>query len=335
MSIQPLVSVVMPYYNAEEFIFEAIESILNQSYDNIEVLLINDHSSDSSQEIVDRFVRDHNNIRNLLNESNVGLAASINKAIGAAKGEFIARMDADDIMTSDRIEKQVSFLMNHPEIDVVGGSLQYFGQSSFYNAFPTDHDSCMAQLCFSVCFGHPSVMFRTEIFSDPDNLYVESLSQYSEDYDLWCKLSIKYQFANLKDTLVKYRTYPLGVKTEAEALRRRNSRAIREKYLKANFKDYNTEYYELHHRISRYTIDNVNAIKQAKQYLDYLLSLDSDLNDRALRRMVAKVFFELCYTKIYLGRSVHWIYLKSFYWRSYLPSILTYGKFVYKTLVLR
>jgi hypothetical protein len=125
------------------------------------------------------------------------------------------------------------------------------------------------------------------------------------------------------------------VKTEAEALRRRNSRAIREKYLKTNFKDYNTEYYELHHRISRYTIDNVNAIKQAKQYLDYLLSLDSDLNDRALRRMVAKVFFELCYTKIYLGRSVHWIYLKSFYWRSYPPSILTYGKFVYKTLVLR
>ena len=335
MNSKPLVSVVMAYYNTEEFIVESIQSILDQSYENIEVILINDGSSDSSQEIVDKLATDHKVIRNLRNEANSGLAASVNKAIREAKGEFIARMDADDIMSPDRIEKQVSFLLNHAEIDVLGGSLQYFGESTFYNTFPTDHDSCRAQLCFSVCFGHPSVMFRAEIFKDRDNFYVESLSQYSEDYDLWCRLSFKYQFANLKDTLVTYRTYPTNVKNEAEFQRRRNSIAIREKYLKDIFKEYNTDFYELHHQISRYTIDKLNDIKKSKRYLDYLLSLDSEISKKALRGMVAKVFFELCYSKIYLGRNIHWTYLKSCYWRFYLPSILIYGKFIYKTLIKR
>ena len=122
----PKVSVVMPAYNAEKYIGEAIESILNQTFRNFEFIIINDGSVDRTKEIIQEY--DDPRIVLLENDKNSGIVVTLNKGVDAATGEYIARMDADDIALSNRIEQQVMFLNTHRNIGVVGSALQIFGE---------------------------------------------------------------------------------------------------------------------------------------------------------------------------------------------------------------
>ncbi len=215
----------MPAYNASSYIVEACNSLLNQSYTNLEVIVVDDASTDGTIAKLDT-IKDPR-ICLLLNTENKGLAASLNTAIRHAKGEYLARMDADDICYPDRINKQVEFLENNPNVSLLGTGLQYFNFSSFKNYFPENHESCKTKLLFNVCFGHSSLMFRRKVFANNNNLYNPGLRQYSEDYELYSRLIDQFYFANLPRMLVRYRTFETSVKSEAVKLRKSNSRAVR------------------------------------------------------------------------------------------------------------
>ena len=119
MSINlPLVSVLMPVYNSKNYIEESINSILSQTYKNIEIILINDGCNDGTEIILKAFSKSHSNIK-LYNQDNIGYCNSINNGIQYCSGEYIARMDADDIMIFNRIEKQVNYLLNHTQISIL------------------------------------------------------------------------------------------------------------------------------------------------------------------------------------------------------------------------
>lgn len=204
-NITPKVTVLMPVYNAEAFLAEAIESILKQTYRDFEFLIINDGSSDKSESIIKRYASLDRRIR-LISRENKKLIATLNEGIEKAKGEYIARMDADDISTRDRLKIEVEYLDKHPEVALVGSNYTIIderGKSLVTTNVFTHPDDL--RLCLITCnqYGHGSTMFRKSI--------VEKLGKYDmqalhiEDYDLWIRISQKYQVANIEKPLYKWR----------------------------------------------------------------------------------------------------------------------------------
>jgi glycosyltransferase involved in cell wall biosynthesis len=140
----PRISVVMSVYNGEKYLRQAIESILQQTYTDFEFIIIDDGSTDSSREIIQSY--DDKRIRLVINEQNIGLTKSLNKGIRLAKGEFIARMDADDISLPQRFEKQVAYLDSHPEVGVLGtyaNIIDHRGKIINNIIFPTEHETIL------------------------------------------------------------------------------------------------------------------------------------------------------------------------------------------------
>ena len=121
MNKKPLISVIMPVYNAANFLPQAIESILNQTYSHFEFIIIDDASKDNSWKIIKQYARKDNRIHAFKNHINLGVSLTSNIGISKAKGKYLVRMDADDISFSDRIEKELKFLLNNPSVVAVGG----------------------------------------------------------------------------------------------------------------------------------------------------------------------------------------------------------------------
>ena len=202
----PLVSVVMPVYNGERYLREAIDSILNQTYTNFEFIIINDGSTDKSEQIVLSYT--DSRIRYLVNEKNSGICITLNKGLDAAQGKFIARMDCDDISMPDRVQKQVDFLEKNTDVGIVGSDVIVFGEGleEQYFDFVHDKDGCKAGLIFNTCFAHPSVMFRRDILIE-NNLHYNDEFRGIEDYELWWRMSQFTELINIPEPLLRYRKH--------------------------------------------------------------------------------------------------------------------------------
>ncbi|AUR51584.1 glycosyltransferase family 2 protein [Aquella oligotrophica] len=205
----PLVSVVMPVYNAEKYVAEAVESILNQSYTNFEFIIIDDCSTDNSFEILKRYRNSDNRIKLFHNETNCKLPTTLNLAIDHAVGKYILRMDADDISLPDRLVKQVEFMEANPEIGVSGTWYNVFDDGMekmlYHEQKPLEHDMILIYMnLLDNPIGHPTVILRREILKN--NHYPEDMRNNAEDYSLWLTLSQKgIKFANLPEYTLSYR----------------------------------------------------------------------------------------------------------------------------------
>lgn len=334
---QPLVSVLMPVFNAADHVAEALKSILQQDYRELEIIIVNDACTDNTLEIIHRLA--DSRVKILHNPANSGLAASLNLAIQSASGEYLARMDADDIAHRLRISKQVAFMNAHPDVDVLGTAMQYFGASRYLNYFPESHQACKAQLLFNVCFGHPTVMFRKRVFGQPSNLYNPELRQYSEEYELWCRLVNKFTFHNLKEVLLFYRTYPLSEKVFAEQKRLNNTVAIRTKFLTDQLGFFDQPFIDLHNkaasmqdRISYQELKEIN-----KWFNDLVQRNESKLafDPQALKQILAIWFFEICYKNAGITKPVMFQFFFSGWTDYYKPDIKLMSKFIVKHLIRR
>jgi len=200
---RPLVSVILPVYNAEAYIVESIESMLNQTYENIELILINDGSTDSSLEIM----QSYNDARiEIISRENRGLIASLNEGIKKAKGKYIARMDADDISLSQRLQKQVVFMENSPEIGICGTAVIMFGEGIQEKVWRLSlEDECIkTELLFSSALAHPTVMMK-KVLIDEYQLFYDAGFKHAEDFELWTRFAEHSSLANLPEPLLKYR----------------------------------------------------------------------------------------------------------------------------------
>lgn len=197
------VSVIMPVYNAEKFLKEAIDSILVQTFSSFELLVIDDGSTDDSCKIILGYK--DSRIRFLRNEKNIGLIHTLNKGINESKGEYIARMDADDVSRADRMLKQVYFLESNPSYGMVGSWCSIINSSKKIE-YHTSHASLQFALLNYCCFVHPSVMLRKSVLTE-NQLSFDSHFVHSEDYELWTRLLTKTKAANLPDYLLSYREH--------------------------------------------------------------------------------------------------------------------------------
>jgi len=203
---QPKITVLMPVFNAENDLHDAIESILSQSFGDFELLIIDDGSSDNSLEIIHSFKDDR--IRLERNERNLGLVATLNKGIELAKGVFIARMDADDISLGGRFFQQMQ-LLEESNADIVGCHFDVIDKGGNFLRnirVPLNPEEFTVCLANTVPFAHGSVMIRKSFLTENDLTYGPGL--YSEDYDLWMRMYEKGAiFRNCDSTLFSYRDY--------------------------------------------------------------------------------------------------------------------------------
>jgi glycosyltransferase involved in cell wall biosynthesis len=205
---KPLVSVLMAVYNGEKFLREAIESILNQTYTNFEFLIVNDGSTDLTEEIILSY--SDSRIRYIKNETNLKLITSLNKGLDLANGKYIARMDADDISLPNRLEKQVVFLEDNQEIGVLGTCVRTIGLENNYEVhFKQGHDQIRFELFFHNYLHHPTVMLRSDLIKK-NKIYYENYL-HAEDYALWVKLTEFTKIDILPEILVNYRIHESNI----------------------------------------------------------------------------------------------------------------------------
>lgn len=206
-SYKPKVTVLMSVYNGEKYLHEAINSILNQTFKDFKFLIINDGSTDSSKNII--LSCNDPRIRLLDNEKNMGLTRSLNKGLKVAKGEYIARMDADDISTPDRLEKQVTYMDTHREKALLGGGTMVInseGNTITCWHYPTEPGLLRWSLLFGNQFIHSTVMLRSTLLR-AHKLTYDCTLVYAQDYDLWQKISQFSSVVNLADVVIHRRKH--------------------------------------------------------------------------------------------------------------------------------
>ena len=208
----PLISVVMPVYNSETYLQESANSILNQTYTNFEFIVINDGSTDRSLDILTEYLRKDNRIA-IINQQNSGLSNSLNRGIELSRSNLIARMDADDIAEPTRLEEQVNFIDQNPQVVVLGTAFLLFGGNieSKIVTMPATNKTIRKNLPFRFCLCHPTVMFRRKTIVDAGGYQGTGPCQ---DLELWLRLSRNktLQFANLEEPLLKYRIHQDQIK---------------------------------------------------------------------------------------------------------------------------
>ena len=200
----PKVSVVIPLYNAEKYVRSAVESILNQTFTDFELIIINDAATDSSRKIVGE-IKD-SRIKIVDHIKNQGLVQSLNHGFSLTTGQYIARMDHDDISRPDRLEKQVRFLDEHPNISMVGTWFKYIDKDTVIKSPPSSDEIRYFSL-YNSPFGHPTVMIRKSSLPFTSGPY-DSDYYMAEDYELWCRLIDSGETANIPEVLLDYRIHP-------------------------------------------------------------------------------------------------------------------------------
>lgn len=199
------ISVIMGIYNCEATLGAAIESILAQTYTDYELIMCDDGSTDGTYALALAYAEKHSNIKLLKNEKNMRLAYSLNRCLSVAEGEYIARMDADDLSCPERFEKQVAFLDAHQEIDLLGTSLTIKdGDKLLYNRI-YECDPIKSVFLTSSPFAHPTIMMRKSVLDALGGYRVSPETMRCEDLDLWFRFAIAgYKGVNLPDPLYLY-----------------------------------------------------------------------------------------------------------------------------------
>ena len=201
MNKEPLVSVIMSEYNTDEKLLkDSIESIINQTYKNFELILIDDCGKNNLEDIVNKF--DDPRINIYKNERNMGLVYSLNKALKYSKGKYIARMDTDDYSLKDRLKIQVDFMEEHPDIDLISSNMEYYDGDKVWGRTYGEGEITREKLLKGSPIAHPTVMAKREVMNN-----VGGYPDYKrcEDYAMWIELSVNnYKMYKILDVLLRY-----------------------------------------------------------------------------------------------------------------------------------
>ncbi len=214
----------MPVYNGEKYLEDSIASVLSQTFTNFEFIIINDGSSDKSLFIIQSYQFKDNRIV-VVDRENKGLVSSLNEGVSIAKGEYIARMDQDDICFPDRLKRQLKFLSDNQNIDVCGTWAEVFGYGEGILKMPKTDAEIKVYMLSNPGFVHPSVLGRKSFFTD---LKYDQKYTSAEDYDLWVRGFDKYCYANIPLPLIYYREHNSQTNSAEQRVK---ARQIRARYL--------------------------------------------------------------------------------------------------------
>ena len=313
-----MVTVLLPVYNAEAYIADAIQSIICQTFGDFELLIINDGSSDRSLEIINSF--DDKRIRIINNETNIKLIATLNKGIDLAGGKYIVRMDADDINLPQRLQKQVDFMEANPNVGVSGSWFETFGTHEQVVKYPEKDEDIRIMMLYQTPFCHPSIIFRKEVFEKYNIRFLPEFI-HAEDYEVWVRLSEYTQFANIPEVLLKYRMHEKSVSASHQDVQLRNTiKIVNVVFEKAGVQMNDRELmYFREIAYSNFTAEKA-LVLEAEKILTKLIRANQKtqfLPEHALRKFVSEKWFHLCYNTTSLGS---WVY--NYFYQSSLSGLM-------------
>lgn len=313
---QPLVSVIIPLYNSFKFLDYSLRSIINQTYDNLEIIIIDDSKNDDgSSELIASFK--DSRIKYVRNKRRLGLVKSLNLGINLSSGNFIARMDGDDISHSERIERQVKYLNEHSDIGIISCNSYLINESNKVIGVidhPYNDIDIKVKMFFDCAFVHPGVMIRRSLL---DKESYDDRFFCAEDYELWSRCMNLTNFHNLKERLVKYRVL--------------NSSAYHSQLNRiCNDLDYYYKYRNVMFDIfyNTWSFYNKNSIAYINNYLDIMYPRNNpvSLKDREFFLLQCKkIILEKFPNNKYINRCIgfKWlIWSKKTFWKTHNMSLL-------------
>lgn len=226
--MNPLISVIMPVYNCEPYVGDAVQSILRQTFEDFELIIIDDASTDRTLQII-KDIHDER-ITIIEKPQNTGYTNSLNLGLQLARGKYIARMDGDDVSLPERFKKQVDFFQTNPEIVLCGSWIETLDGKRLIR-LPVRHDEIGIAFLEINPFAHSAVMFKKEIMEENGLSYHSDLEP-AEDYALWIEFFKLGQVANLPEVLVRYREFAQQVSVLRKDTQENNSQKIRNNLLK-------------------------------------------------------------------------------------------------------
>ena len=225
---RPLISVIMSVYNEEAFLGEAINSILAQTIQDFELIIVDDCSNDRTGEILNGYADPRIHI--IKNQENRGLTANLNRALEEAGGIYIARMDGDDIAHKDRFEKELNYLESHPELQLISCRTETFGNEQLSSDIQGEPEYLRCRMLVRPVLAHPGFMVRGEVFRELGFRYDESFRQ-AQDYELAARLSRTYAIGICPEILLSYRAHKGQVSQKAGGSQFKNADRVRERLL--------------------------------------------------------------------------------------------------------
>lgn len=312
----PKISVIMPAYNAEKYIEEAIDSILGQTFEDFEFIILNDCSTDRTEEIILSY--DDPRIVYLKNEQNLGVAATLNRGLEVAKGKYIARMDADDISLPERFEQQTAVLNKDSQLAAIGSNAIIFKEdgTELYTNVPVGFRNIKITMPMSNPFIHPTMMIRKSMLT---GLEYDSVFEGREDYRLWMSLSQRYAMDNLPDRLLKYRHHTNQVTQKHDPSKQYKHFYLKKCYFKELDAGISDDMAEAlcTAAYSGHVIDK----KQAYDLKAGLLLLASNLCDGAFPVDYERIAYS-CAQKTHMGKKELWNFTKEMSLKSRILAML-------------
>lgn len=296
--MSPLISIVMPCFNAARWLPEAISSLRSQTYRNFELIVIDDGSTDATPEILTSLLRNDPRVKVLRTPKNLGIVAALNRGLNEAQGEVVARMDADDIAKPERFRQQLYLL--EAGVDLCGSWFTEFGLGvSRTVRWPHREAAVRAAMLFQNALCHPTVMARRAVF---ENLRYREDYNLAEDYDLFGRACTDFHVANVPEALVRYRRHPqqatLAKRTAMEAVTQR----IRIELLRRQGFDPTPNEQRLHNMIrAPASIQCLNDLRGIEMWLLKLYDLHDTVD---ARQVIASQWIRACIRAAPLGRSM-------------------------------
>jgi len=315
MNLLPL-SVVMPVFNGEKYLEEAINSVLSQTFTDYELLIIDDGSTDSSVKII-QSIKD-SRIRLLKNDKNQGVAYTRNVGLKEAKGEYLAWMDCDDLIEPIRLEVQINYLRENSEIGICGTALTRFGEGKPRVARKfLDSSMIKGALLFYNSLSSATAMYRMKMIREAKLTYNTKLA-VAEDYDFFFEASFHFPIKNLDQVLYYYRaseTSIMKIYIEREQQMFDFHKIIYSKAFDKLEIPNSEQNYKLHYSCSSTKL--ITSIKELKEVFEWLIYLESKnskirlYEEKSFNQVLASMFFLICKKSSQIGPQTFFFYLKN------------------------
>lgn len=293
----PEISVLMPVYNAESYLDEAIQSVLNQSFTDFEFIIINDGSTDNSKKIIQSY--NDKRIKYIENATNIGLVATLNKGIDICAGRYLARMDADDISLPERLEKLYVFMEKNPEIGLCGTWFETFNKSGHFTIvkYKPDDFSIRLNHLYAIHVSHGTCIIRLSVLIE-NNLRFDPEFAHAEDYDLWSRISDYCKMANIQEVLYKVRINEQSVSVKFNSIQKANSIRVKKNLFNKLGCDFNEDEITTFERVLLFEFFKIKELlNNTKPLLDSLLESNNKsgyFEKTQFNAYIGKCWFNTC-----------------------------------------
>ena len=294
----PSITVLMPVYNAEKYLREAIDSILQQTFTDFEFLIINDGSTDRSEEIILTYTDPR--IRYEKNEQNIKLIATLNKGFELVTTKYVVRADADDINSLNRLELQYKFMEQHPDVGLSGTAYESFGEGKLPAIvhYAPDHNTICWKHFYQIHLSHGTSIFRTSVLKQ-HRLFFDPSYSHAEDYEFFTRFARISRLANLSDVLYKVRSHDQEVSKLFSTVQQQNSYRVKQKLFQEMGADVTKIEIDLFRKIAQHEYKaSGNYISESRILLEKIVAANNQtsfIEPVFLRLQAAQFWFNVVY----------------------------------------